>query len=95
MPLHGLCRKTTDIAGGPQLNTGQDFVLINDDGGVLREWVLLGDPVTPHGPGEHGSPVMAEGSSFVSINDIPVCREGHLASCGHPTTGSVSLFLED
>lgn len=92
--MHGIAVKTDDEAGGDQLNTGQDFVTVESDGGMM-EVVLLGDPVESHGPGEHGSPVMAEGSSFVTINDIPVCREGHLASCGHPTTGRDYIYLED
>ena len=31
---------------------------------------------------------MAEGSSWVTIDGIPICREGDLASCGHPATGA-------
>jgi len=49
--------------------------------------VLLGDPIMPHGLGKHGAPVMAEGSDWLSLNGTPACREGHLASCGHPSTG--------
>lgn len=88
--MHGVARKTADIAGGQQLNGGQDFVRVD---GLLV--VLLGDPVQPHGLGEHASPEMAQGSPFVAIGGIPVCRQGHLASCGHATTGSDYVRLSE
>tara|TARA_R110002096_G_scaffold153556_2_gene317377 strand:- start:238 stop:507 length:270 start_codon:yes stop_codon:yes gene_type:complete len=88
--MHGIARKTVDTAGGIQLNGGQDFVHVE---GNL--WVLLGDPVQGHGVDEHAAPVMAEGSGFIRINDIPVCREGHLASCGHASTGSSVMRISD
>ena len=90
--MHGITRKGVDSAGGAQLAGGQDFV--KEDGNLI---VLLGDPVTPHAPGGiHAKPpLMAEGSSFVRINGIPVCREGHSAECGHVTTGSSWVKLSD
>ncbi len=88
--MYGVSRKSVDSAGGAQLNGGQGFVTI--DGARV---VLLGDPVQGHGEGGHAGPVMAEGSSFVRINVVPVCREGHLASCGHATTGSDYVRLSD
>lgn len=88
---HGIARKTLDSAGGTQLAGGQSFVTVD-----AQLVVLLGDPVEPHGPPPHSpSPVMAEGSSFVTINGVPVCREGHLASCGHASTGAAWFTLED
>ena len=78
----GITVKTLDIAGGRQLNGGQSF--FNVDAALV---VLLGDPVEPHGPGIHAAPKMVEGSSWMDLNGTPVCREGHLASCGHKTTG--------
>lgn len=88
--MHGIARKDVDTAGGVQLGGGQDFVTVE---GHL--WVLLGDPVAGHGEGAHAGPVMAQGSSFVRIGGVPVCREGHLASCGHATTGSASMRISD
>lgn len=88
--MHGIARKNVDTAGGTQLNGGQDFVRVE---GEL--WVLKGDPVEGHGVAEHGGPIMAEGSSFVRINGTPVCREGHLASCGHASTGSSAMRISD
>jgi len=88
--MPGIARVSLDSAGGAQMGGGQDFVRVE---GAL--WVLLGDPVTPHGIGLHASPVMAQGSSFVRISGIPVCRAGHLANCGHPSTGSASMRISD
>ena len=48
------------------------------------------DPETEPGPAPgppHDAPVMAQGSDWFKIDGVPVCREGHLASCGHATTG--------
>ncbi len=83
--MPGLAVKTKDFAGGMQLAGGQGFVEV---GGDLV--VLLGDPVEPHMPfvpPHVPNPVMAQGCAWLTINGIPVVREGHLASCGHPSTG--------
>ena len=82
--MGGIAVQGLDQAGGAQLAGGQDFVRVN---GALV--VLLGDPVTPHGPPipPHTAPVMAEGCAWLTINGVPVCREGHAANCGHVTTG--------
>lgn len=88
--MPGIARKTVDTAGGVQLAGGQNFARVE---GTL--WVLLGDPVQPHGVAPHDTPVMAQGSSFARINGIPVCRAGHLASCGHASTGSSKMRISD
>lgn len=82
--MPGITVKALDAAGGAQLAGGQDFVTVED-----QLVVLLGDPVTPHGPPPHGPfpPIMVQGTDWLTINGVPVCREGHAASCGHPTTG--------
>lgn len=81
--MAGLTVKGLDSAGGQQLAGGQSFVTA---GGNLV--VVKGDPVAPHGPVPHSpAPVMAQGCDWLTINGIPVCREGHAASCGHTTTG--------
>lgn len=78
----GIAVKDLDAAGGAQI-ASQTKVRI---GG--QPIVLLGDPVTPHGVPPHSPlPVMVEGHPRVRIAGVPVCREGHVASCGHPTTG--------
>ncbi|MCZ8101545.1 MAG: PAAR domain-containing protein [Burkholderiales bacterium] len=82
--MTGIAVKSLDFAGGAQLAGGQDFFVVE---GQLA--VVLGDPVTPHFPfvPPHTAPVMAQGSGWFRINGIPVCRAGHTANCGHPTTG--------
>ena len=88
--MHGISRISQDSAGGTIVGALQDFVTVE---GTL--WSVLGDPVAGHGPVAHAGPNMAEGSSFIRINGIPVCREGHAASCGHPATGSGSMRISD
>ena len=88
--MHGIARVGQDSAGGTIVGALQDFVTVE---GTL--WAVLGDPVAGHGRGEHSGPQMAEGSSFIRINGTPVCREGHIASCGHPATGSEAMRISD
>lgn len=50
--------------------------------------VLIGDLVQAHGEPPHSPPPeMVTGSPWMTINDIPVCRQGDLAYCGCSTTG--------
>lgn len=88
--MHGISRVGMDSAGGTITGALQDFVTVE---GAL--WAVLGDAVAGHGLPPHAGPVMAEGSSFITINGIPVCREGHAASCGHAATGSGSMKISD
>ena len=86
--MPGIARVGIDSAGGTILGGGQFFVRVE---GAL--WAVLGDAVAGHGIALHAGPVMAEGSPFVRINGIPVCRAGHAASCGHAATGSSVMRL--
>lgn len=73
-------------AGGVVTSPLQDFVF--DQNKLVA---VDGSPVSPHAPfvPPHTSPVTANGSSFVFINDIPVNFETNADSCGHPrATGS-------
>jgi uncharacterized Zn-binding protein involved in type VI secretion len=81
-----------DTAAGPQIGANQTFVTVE---GML--WMVRGDVNAPHGffPHVPGGDNMAQGSSFVSIDGIPVCRQGHLAGCGHPTSGASWFKLSD
>jgi len=79
----GFARVGVDSAGGVQLGGGQDFVTV--DGALI---VVVGDPIAGHGLAPHDAPVMAEASSFVTINGTPACIQGNAATCGHVTTGS-------
>lgn len=88
--MRGITRVGVDSAGGIILGGGQDFVHVE---GAL--WAVLGDAVAGHGEGEHASPFMVEGSSFITINGIPACIEGNLASCGHSATGSSGMFASE
>lgn len=89
---HGVARVSQDTAAGSQIGNGQDWVIVEG-----TPWIVLGDVNAPHGffPHVPGPDAMAEASSYVFIDGIPVCREGHCAGCGHPTTGSQLSFLDD
>jgi uncharacterized Zn-binding protein involved in type VI secretion len=87
--MHGIARRYIDTAGG--LILGDDSFIKCGGAGVA----VIGDRVAHHGPNVHRAAVMVQGSSFVRINGKPVCREGHLASCGHPATGSSFLKITD
>ena len=86
--MPGISRVNQDTAGGTILGGGQDFVTVEG-----TRWAVKGDAIAGHGKAPHAAPVMAEGSPFVRINAIPVCREGHTATCGHPATGSGSMRI--
>lgn len=84
MMSFGIAVKALDVAGGAQL------------AGPAAPWtvagqtiVTLGDPIKPHPPAPPHTvtPRMVEGSGWFTVDGVPVCRQGHLASCGHATTG--------
>jgi len=79
---YGIAVQSKDKAEGIQLGGGQTFFIVEK-----LPVIVVGDPVQGHGPVVHAAPVMAEGSSWMTLNGIPACRLGHKASCGHPTTG--------
>lgn len=86
---HGIAVRSLDNAGGgDQLAGGQDFFFVENE-----PVVVIHDPLVPHGVGLHGAPKMAEGSEWFLLNGQPACREGHLANCGHPTTGRGWFFI--
>ena len=82
--MPGIAVQTEDVAGGKQLAGGQSKFRVR---GKLA--VVLGDPVEPHAPliPKHTDPHMAQATDKFRIQGIPTCREGHLADCGHATTG--------
>lgn len=49
--------------------------------------------VTPHGKGIHTVSVMKQGSVRVFAGGVPVCANGHLASCGHPLVSTSNVFV--
>lgn len=80
--MPGVATGNVDSAGGVQISQVNPFYRINTENVVVE-----GDVVAGHGDGAHASPIMAEGEPWYRVNNINVSREGHLATCGHPTTG--------
>jgi uncharacterized Zn-binding protein involved in type VI secretion len=81
--MPGVACVSVDSAGGVQL--GAQAAKFKIRGNAV---VVVGDKVAAHGVPPHSpQPVMAQGTSTFRVNGIPVCREGHTADCGHPTTG--------
>ena len=77
----------TDTVGGGFIVEGSPNVFVEG-----KPAVRVGDRVAGHGRGGHGNATMMEGSGNVFVNGISVCREGDRATCGHPATGSSSVF---
>jgi len=90
--MHGVARRSMDVAAGSQIGANQAFVTVQ---GML--WMVLGDVNAAHGffPHVPGPDAMAQGSGFITINGIPVCRQGHAAGCGHTTTGARFMKISD
>ncbi|KAB2689657.1 PAAR domain-containing protein [Brucella tritici] len=80
--MPGIALVGVDAAGGQQQGMQVPWFRVNGNPVAVR-----GDSVSGHGLFPHNSPVMAEGSPSFRAGGIPVCRAGHLATCGHPTTG--------
>ena len=80
--MPGIALVGVDTAGGVQLGLQVPWFRING-----QPIAVKGDRVSGHGIFPHSSPAMAEGSPPFRAGGIAVCREGHLATCGHPTTG--------
>lgn len=79
----GVAVKTLDFAGGVQLIQANPWYRIE-----TQPIVVIGDLVDSHGPSPHSPlPPMVEGTNWYRVGGIPVCRAGHLALCGHATTG--------
>lgn len=87
----GAARQSMDVARGAQIGANQSFVYLEK---VL--WMVRGDVNAAHAPPPHvpGPDAMVGHSVYTYINGIPVCREGHAAGCGHPTTGSRVTYLD-
>ena len=76
-----------DVAGGPIIQGSPNVFVENKP--VAR----IGDAVAGHAPGPHAGPVMAAGSNNVFANEIGICRAGDPATCGHPSSGSSTVFI--
>lgn len=80
----GAAIRASDQAGGQNQAGLQNFFSIES---LLL--MVLGDRVNGHaGGGIHSAtPTMSQGLAWFKVNGIPACRQGHLATCGHATSG--------
>lgn len=85
--LHRLTDRNS--AGAPIISVRQNSVYENN---LLVS--VDGSPVQPHGPSVHASPVTANGSNKLFIENIRVNRLSDSDSCGHPrVAGSPNTFI--
>ena len=86
----GISRQLLDIAGGllvaPPI---QNFCFVDN-----FPIAVFGQTVSPHGINEHSSSTMTVSSNITFVNNIPLVREGDMALCGHPSSGSVVSFSQ-
>lgn len=54
---------------------------------------VVGDAIKPHGPGPHIGATISVGSSWMTIDGIPVTRAGSKATCDHAATGSAPMDI--
>ena len=87
--MPGICRNTTDSAGGALIKS-QTTVFANS-----KEVIVNGDSVTGHGSGAHAGPTIVAGSNNVFIGGVAVCNAGDSASCGHTASGSSDVNVGD
>lgn len=79
----------SDTAGGDIIATsGGTNVFVSG-----QKIAVHGDAVAPHGAGLHAGPTMVAACNQVYVGGILACREGNLATCGHPSTGSGGVYL--
>lgn len=86
-PAHRLGDVNTDSAAITNIPQGTVFV-----NGLQAS--IDGSEVEEHGIGEHDSPLTANGSPTVFIENIPANRMGDPDTCGHPREGgSPDVFI--
>lgn len=85
--MPGIARISQDTAGGTIIGILAPTVFVNGTNVAVK-----GCAITPHGTDLHAVPVMEEASSTVFAERIGVSREGDAANCGHPATGSSTVF---
>jgi len=85
-----VCQTGVAKAIGFHLTPAQSFVRIN---GAL---VTIQDtPIEPHGGGIHANALTDNAVSITRIDGVPVCRNGEVATCGHPNTDGASWVRSD
>lgn len=72
-----------DLAGGLIVGPGKPNWTWNG-----KPISVLGDAILPHGSGPHAGPKIVQGSSWMTIDGIPVTHTGDAASCGHTAVGT-------
>lgn len=87
--MPGASKVGESIAGGLVSGPGADSVFIE---GVPLS--VVGDLIASHGVALHAAAEMVSGSTIVIADGRPACKEGDLASCGHPVTfGAFCVFI--
>ena len=86
--MPGASRVGKDVAGGTIVGNLAPTVLVNNSPVAVK-----GAAVAGHGRRAHSGPVMVGASGNVLANNIPVCRAGDSASCGHPASGSGDVIV--
>jgi uncharacterized Zn-binding protein involved in type VI secretion len=86
--MPGASRVGVDAAGGTIVGALAPTVKVNNSPIAVK-----GAPVAGHGRSPHSAPVMVGASGNVFANNIPVCRAGDAASCGHSASGSGDVIV--
>ena len=87
--MSGISRIGVDTAGGTIIGMLQNGTVFANSSNVS----VNSDPVQGHGTGVHAGPVMVASCNDVFINGIMVCKAGNQATCGHPSSGSLNVFV--
>lgn len=89
--MRGIVETRVDVAGGKIQPLIYKVRIGTNPLGVV------GSPVDGHPPCPdvpvHCAPNMAEGNPNIRVGDIPVCFEGHKASCGHAASGRPKIRM--
>lgn len=85
--MTGISRINADTAGGTIIGNLAPTVFVENNPIAVK-----GAEVEPHGRGPHRSPVMDGSSTDVYANGILISRADDPATCGHPATGSGTVF---
>jgi uncharacterized Zn-binding protein involved in type VI secretion len=81
--MPGISRVNADSAGSTIVGNLAPTVHVNNNPIAVQGASIVG-----HGRGPHSSPVMVGSLGSVRAHNIPVCRSGDSASCGHVASGS-------
>lgn len=86
--MPGAARVGIDAAGGTIVGNLAPTVFVDNSPIAVK-----GAAVSGHGKPPHASPVMSGASGNVFANNIPVCRAGDAATCGHAASGSADVIV--